>query len=59
LADGKQSSKDIYLTAQQFGISRATLKRAKDSLKLDCMEREGSGSNTVVYWKLPENNEVS
>ena len=58
LLDGKQRSKDIYLTAQQLGISKRTLERAKDELKIDCREREGFGKDTVVYWKLPQNLRV-
>ena len=53
LKGGKQSSKDIYDTAAQYGISKRTLQRAKEEMNLDCREREGFGKDTVVYWKLP------
>ena len=53
LSEGKQSSKDIHAMAVQYGISKATLKRAKEALNLDCTERTGFGKDTTVYWKLP------
>ncbi len=56
LADNKQSSKDIHAMAVQYGISKATLKRAKEALNIDCKERDGFGKNITVYWKLPNSN---
>jgi len=52
LKDGKQSHKDIMVTAKQHSISDATLRRAKEDLRIET-EREGFGRGSTVYWKLP------
>jgi len=54
LKEGKQSSRDILITAKQYGISERTLKRAREDLSIDCKESKGFGSGTIVYWKLPD-----
>ena len=59
LSDGKQSSKDILLTAKQCGISERTLRRARLDMGIDCTERKGFSKDIIVYWKLPQTNEMN
>ena len=56
LSEDKRTSKDLRIMAQAYGISDATLRRAREKMGIDVSEREGHGATTVTYWKLPSKN---
>jgi hypothetical protein len=51
LADGSIASKEIYNMAEQNGISKATLRRAKENLKINA-RKEGAGGGQQWFWEL-------
>ncbi len=52
LANGRQPAKDIFAEARQVGISEATLRRAKDAVRVQ-PSRESFGPGGKWYWSLP------
>ena len=55
LGQGRQSVRDITITAKQSCISDITLRRAREELGI-LFEREGFGKSSVTYWKLPHSD---
>jgi len=53
LEDGPVASKDIYKMAKENGISKATLRRGQEKLKVK-PNKEGSAKDKKWYWKLPD-----
>ena len=53
LASGAVAAKDIEELADAAMISKATLRRAKGSLKVEVL-REGFGPGSTVMWKLSD-----
>jgi len=51
LKDGKQTSRDVVITAKQYGISEITLRRAREELDIKT-ERKGFGKGSEVFWAL-------
>ena len=52
LADGPLASNEVERQADAAGIKLATLRRAKDALKIHAY-REGFGPGAAWYWRLP------
>jgi hypothetical protein len=52
LAEGPQKAKNVIAAAAAQDIAERTLRRARSSLGV-IVEREGSGLDHVVWWRLP------
>jgi hypothetical protein len=53
LSNGRVATADVYREARQLGISIATLRRARNSLKVEG-EREGFGLGGKWFLRLPK-----
>jgi hypothetical protein len=53
--NGEMPALAIFAEANQAGISKSTVKRAKLKLGIK-MRREGFGQGSKVFWNLPENS---
>jgi hypothetical protein len=52
LRSGEQKAVDVHNEAKQLGISYATLRRAREELRV-VSSRKGFGADAVHFWSLP------
>ena len=57
LAHGPRPAKDLIAAARKDGITEATLKRAKDALRIEGVESKKRGMKGKWVWQTPEAND--